>query len=705
MHVVPAGTDTSPAVPTTRRHLGEVHGLRGLALLLVVLFHLFGAGRVSGGVDVFLVVSGFLVTGSLLRRTESGTLRLGSVYARNLARLAPSALVVLGSVAVAAWALLPTGTWQDVWRQVIASGLYVENWDLIANELSYGAAGPATSPLQHFWSLSVQGQFLLAWPLVVLVVAWLCRRAHVRVRRHLALVIALASAASFAYALHLTAVLQPTAYFHTATRFWELGAGALLALVPLRGATALRALGAWAGLGLIISSGFLLDGGTLFPGPWTLWPVTGALLVLAGAGTPEAWGPRQLLDQAPFRFVAGISYELYLWHWPVLIFYLALRGFPAVGWRGAAVVLAVSLMLAWVTQKVVARPVALAVPRTLTPARAAFALAAGGLATALVVVPTAAVSVELRVRQVAELEALQHLSMEYTGAGALTAQVPRVTSSGPSGASGASASGAATSREPVVAPVRPSPEIARTDYTRVDHDEDCIQEHGDGPGLDQVRMCTLNDPSEPTRTVLVTGGSHTYQWAPALNRLAREHDWRVLVAGKGQCRLRYEPVPGDDCARWSANVLSVAYDLRPDAVFVTGTHTYDNRPEVVIPTEVAAWQHLDQAGIPTVTIRDNPRFTWSPPNCVRSHGRDAARCTLDRSDVFAKRNPVPGYPGMPATAGHVDLSDMICERRSCPPVVGNVMVYRDGSHLTATYLRSLTPALRTAVRDAAPWLY
>lgn len=681
-------------------HLTEVHGMRGLALLLVVLFHLFGGGRVSGGVDVFLVVSGFLVTGSLVRRAETGSLRLGPVYARNLARLAPSALVVLGAVALAAWALLPTGRWLEIWRQVIASGLYVENWDLISNTLSYGAAGPGVSPLQHFWSLSVQGQFLLAWPLVVLAVAWLCRRARIRVRRQLVVVVALASAASFAYALYLTGVLQPVAYFHTATRFWELGAGALLALVPLRGADGLRALAAWAGLGLIVSSGFLLDGGTLFPGPWTLWPVAGALLVLAGAGTTAAWGPRRLLELAPLRFIADISYELYLWHWPVLIFYLAVRDFPAVGVRGATLVLTVSLALAWVTRQVVARPVGLAVPRTMSPARSAGTLLAAGVATVLVLVPTLAASVDMQNRKAAQLEALQHLSPEYTGAQALTDPQPRATpDAGPAG------SGAAVQEVADEVPVRPDPELAKTDETRVDHNEECVQEHGDGPGRDQVRMCTLHDPAEPTRTVLVAGGSHTYQWAAAVNRVARDNGWRVLVAGKGQCRLRYEPVPTDDCERWSANVLAAAESLNPDAVFVTGTRTHEDRQEFIIPVEVAAWQQLDAVGIPVVTIRDNPRFAWSPPNCVRDHGRDAARCAMDRSDVFVKRNPVESFPGMPASAGHVDLSDSLCERRTCPPVIGNVMVYRDGSHLTATYLRSLTPALSTAVRQAAPWLY
>ncbi|MFC8800301.1 acyltransferase family protein [Promicromonospora sp. NPDC057138] len=691
----------SPAAPAASRpHLTEVHGMRGLALLLVVLFHLFGGGRVSGGVDVFLVVSGFLVTGSLLRRAETNALRLSAVYARNLGRLAPSALVVLGAVAVAAWLLLPSGRWLEVWRQVVASGLYVENWDLISNSLSYGAAGPATSPLQHFWSLSVQGQFLLAWPAVVLVVAWLCRRARVQVRRGLAMVAAVASAASFAYALYLTGVLQPTAYFHTATRFWELGAGALLALVPLRGGAALRAVGAWVGLGLIVSSGFLLDGGTLFPGPWTLWPVTGAMLVLAGAGTTAAWSPRRMLELAPLRFIADISYELYLWHWPVLIFYLAVRDFPAVGLKGATLVLTVSLILAWVTREVVARPVSLALPRSMTPARSAGTLLAAGVAMALVLVPTLVASVDLREREAAQLEALQHLGVEYTGAGALTARGTDASSGTPSSVSGASVR--EVSQE---VPVRPDPELAKTDETRVDHNEECIQEHGDGPGLDQVRMCTLHDPAEPTRTVLLAGGSHTYQWAAAVNRLARENGWRVLVAGKGQCRLKYEPVPTDDCARWSANVLVEADSLDLDAVFVTGSRTHEDQLEFVIPEEVAAWQQLDAAGIPVVTIRDNPRFNWSPPNCVRGNGRDAPRCALDRSEVFAKSNPVEDFPGVPTTAGHVDLSDVLCKPRWCPPVVGNVMVYRDGSHLTATYLRTLTPALATAVRHAAPWLY
>ena len=140
-------------------------------------------------------------------------------------------------------------------------------------------------------------------------------------------------------------------------------------------------------------------------------------------------------------------------------------------------------------------------------------------------------------------------------------------------------------------------------------------------------------------------------------------------------------------------------------MFVTGTHTYEDAPEVVLPAEVAAWQQLDAAGIPVVTIRDNPRFEWSPPNCVSSHGRDAARCVLDRSEVFAERNPVPTYPGMPASAAHVDLSDLICEPESCPPVIGNVLVYRDGSHLSATYVGTLTSALGDAVRREAPWLY
>lgn len=682
MPSLPAGIAQRPGV-----RLPEIHGLRGLALVLVVLFHLFGAGRVSGGVDVFLVVSGFLVTRSLVRRADDDSLRLGAVWARNAARLAPSALVVLAAVAAGTWLLLPESRWESIWRQVVASALYVENWDLVANELSYGAAGPAASPLQHFWSLSVQGQFLLVWPVLVLLVGVVVRRARLRVATVLLPLVALATVVSFAYAVHLSAVQQPVAYFHTATRFWELGAGALLGLVPLGVPRRLRALGAWLGLGLVVASGFVLDGGTLFPGPWTLWPVAGALLVIAGAGTPSSWGPRGTLAFAPLRFLADISYELYLWHWPVLIFLMALTGVDAVGWREAALVLTASVALAWLTQRLVARPAARAVPRVLPPRRALAALAAATTATALVVVPVLGLQSELRQRT-AEAEAeFGVVDTLHPGASALEAAevLP-------------------------AADLRPALAGAQADKGPFFTDDRCVQQHGSGPGLDEVLWCDLHAPEEPTATVLLAGGSHMYQWSETFLEIAKENGWRLVLAGKGQCRVKHVPEPEHGCVLWGDNVIELAKELRPDAMVVDGTHThYEGELEDIPAEQVAAWQLLDEAGIRLIGLRDNPRGDDEPlvRDCLAEHGVGTSLCDLDRSDVYPAVSPALTTPGVPESMVHIDLTQWFCRESDgrCPAVIGNVLVYRDASHLTNTYLLSLRPMLADALRAQAPWLF
>jgi peptidoglycan/LPS O-acetylase OafA/YrhL len=637
-------------------------------------------------VDVFLVVSGFLVTRSLVRRADEGTLRLGSVYARNAARLAPSALVVLGAVAVAAWLVLPEWRWESVWRQVIASAFYLENWELIGNELSYGAAGPAASPLQHFWSLSVQGQFLVLWPAVVLLVGLLVRRARWSVRWTMLPLVVLLLAASFAYAVQLSAVDQPVAYFHTATRLWELAAGALLGLLPLGTPGRVRALGAWLGLGLVVASGFVLDGGSLYPGPWTLWPVIGALLVIAGAGTRSSWGPRGLLALRPVRFLADISYELYLWHWPVLVLLMAAVGVTRVGWPEATVVLVVSVVLAWLTQRLVALPVARAVPPTVRRRRAGVSLLVAAVATALVVVPVIAATDHLQRRTAEASTEFGVVDELHLGAAALSRSEPLKR-----------------------AEVRPDLALSVQDKGEYFTDGNCVQGLGDGPGAADLRWCELSSPAEPTATVMLVGGSHTYQWTDAFLRIAEKNDWRLILAGKGQCRVKHVPDPQHPCVQWGDKVIELAAELQPDAVIVEGTHThYDGELEDLPDEQVAAWQLLDQAGVRLIGIRDNPR--GGDPrvsDCLLEHGVTTKLCDLVRSEVYPAVSPALTHPGVPESMVQIDLTRLICPPPGdrCPAVIGNVLVYRDASHLTNTYILSMAPMLEDALRNQAGWLF
>ncbi|MFI8526910.1 acyltransferase family protein [Promicromonospora sukumoe] len=692
------GTDARPpdgGTPAGRpaAHVPELHGLRGLALALVVAFHLFGDGRVSGGVDVFLVLSGFLATGSLLRRAERRELRLGEHYGRTFARLVPPALLVLAATAALAWWVMPRGTWMQTGREILASALYYVNWEMISGQLAYGAAGPQTSPLQHFWSMSVQGQFFLAWPVVVLVVVALARTARISSRGLLLVVAGGTTVASFVFAQALHGADQPVAYFHTWARFWELGLGGFLALLLpwLRLPDALRPLLGWAGLGLVVSSGFVLDGGALFPGPWALWPVAGALLVLLGSGGSAGWGPRGLLRVAPLRFVADISYALYLWHWPLLIAYLHHTGRDHVDLTGAALIMAVSVVLSWLTTQLVGNPA----QRFRERFGGVRALVAVTVCVGLVAGGTVAGLAGLERRDAALLAAAEDLASSAA------------EDSGPAEYPGALALGDAyTEPVPDGVPVLPAPAVAARDRPAVDGDG-CIEGSSHTAGSDRPLMCVLHDERDPERVVVMVGDSHTIQWTPAMTEVAKEEGWQALLLARRGCRLA-EPVeppdPTDMCWAWRANAMAALEQMRPDAVMVVGSRTSPTEPgDVVDPPEVLAWQRLAESGIRVVTLRDNPRFGFDVPACVEE--APAAGCSRPRDEVYSPVNPVRGAEGVPPSAVHLDLTRFICAELLCEGVVGNVLIYRDDNHMTATYAATLAQPLHQALRAKARWLF
>ncbi len=754
--------------------VGAVDGLRGLALLLVVAFHLFGQGRVSGGVDVFLVLSGYFATGALLRRAEGGTLRLAAHYARTLARLLPAALVVLAAVTVALLTLAPRLRWSAGLREVGASATSWQNWELVSSSLAYGAAGPDASPLQHFWSLSVQGQFFAAWPLVVLGLVAVARRraraggARLTPRGLVTAVTAAATAASFAYALWLVDVDQPVAYFSTFTRFWEIGVGALLALTlpravggaPRRGSSRpgsfaagpARTWAGWAGLALVVGSGFLVDGADVFPGAWALVPVSGAVLVLAAtvAGSTRPWGIERLLDSAPLRLGARVSYALYLWHWPVLVFWLLTTGYRQAGPLAAVAVLAISAVLAWLTTRYVAEPLLAHVTTRLAARRAArsgpapadrasdpagrvaalpsgrrtLAVLAGTAVLVLGGAQVAATAHDETVRQ--NVTDLLAPSPDHPGAAALVpdrsaAQAPGTRAAkaqAPDAQDHVAQDPAPPDLDPTASgPATPPPPFRPATWVAYDdHPDrpDCAQ----GGDRSELLECVVVDQADPAAVVYLAGASHEQQYEEAFAALAREHGWELREMLKHGCRLATPdggeddgedtaagPVPPPSCVAWNEEALAALVAARPDVVVVVGSRTYeDGAPEEVLPGQVGAWRVLADAGIRVVTIRDNPRFEWFVPECL-DRADVPEDCARPRAEQLAPVSPVPTAPGVPATAVHLDLSDAVCGPEVCDPVVGNVLVYRDDDHLTNTYVRTLAPVVGRQLRSGAPWLF
>ncbi|HEU0257774.1 MAG TPA: acyltransferase, partial [Microbacteriaceae bacterium] len=350
----------------------EVQALRALAVALVVVFHLWPGALPGGfvGVDVFFVISGFLITGQLLREAgRLGRIRLGGFWARRVRRLLPAALASLAATGIATWLVAPQTVWRQYFSDIAASAAYVQNWHLVAQAVDYFAPSGA-SPVQNFWSLAVEEQFYLVWPLLLVVALVATRRRPGARRRAFVAVLGAASVASLIYCVVVSRDAAQIAYLSTLARGWEFGLGGLLALVLPRlsrlgeraasrngWAAALsgaRAALSWCGVAVIVVSAFLLNSGTAFPGAVALWPTLATCVVIA-AGVPRGrWAPGRAMTLPAVQWLGGASYSLYLWHWPVIVLapfaWERIAGRSAPAWS-SLLVLALSLALAWASKR------------------------------------------------------------------------------------------------------------------------------------------------------------------------------------------------------------------------------------------------------------------------------------------------------------------------------------------------------------------
>jgi peptidoglycan/LPS O-acetylase OafA/YrhL len=667
----PRATSAVPAAS----HIPEIDGLRGVAIALIVAYHIWFR-RVSGGVDVFLLLSGFLITWTLVRAVERhGRVRFIPFYARIVRRIFPPALVVLIGVVVATVVWLPQTRWRATLGDVVASAVYAVNWRLAGNSVDYLASRDAASPVQHYWSLAIQGQFYLAWPLLIAAAALLAGWFTVRLRTTLLVLLGTVFVVSLGYSVQRTAADPVYTYFDTFARIWEFALGGLLvlALPYLRLARAVSVPLGWLGLAALVTGGMVFDGGDEFPGWAALWPTLAAAALIATAGSGSRVGVDRLLRTRPLSRLGDLSYALYLWHWPVLICYLAVTGLPRATLRGGLLIIAGSVTLALVTRWLVEVRLRRSGLGQRTN-RGGFALAAACVAAVLVVTAGWHGYISWQQRQ-------PDNPGHYPGAAYLAAgggQLPE-------------------------APYRPSALDAKDDKAVV-YDNGCHQSLHDS----EVIACEFG-PADAERTIALVGGSHSAHWLPAFGELTERNRWRIVSMTKSSCRFAPEDLPdGADrtqvsCQEWSEQVTAELAELRPDAVFTTATvggDTGDSTPAGYL----TQWRQLEQLGILVLAIRDTPWQDQDVPECVERYGRDAERCggsraehNLDGPAAVAER------PDLPGNVRLLDLTDYVCEVEFCPAVIGNVLVYHDAHHLSATYARTLAPYLSDAIVDAAGW--
>jgi peptidoglycan/LPS O-acetylase OafA/YrhL len=689
----------------------DLDGLRGIAIALVAVFHVW-FGRVSGGVDVFLALSGFFFGSRVLRTamTPGASLWPGPEILRLVRRLLPALVVVLAASAVLTILIQPQTRWETFADQSLASLGYFQNWELANTASDYLRAGEAVSPLQHIWSMSVQGQFYLAFLLLVFGCALLFRRVLGRHQRTAFVVLLSAlTIASFVYAVHAHNTDQATAYYNTFARAWELLLGALVgALVGhLRLPMWLRTTFAVVALAAILSCGALIDGVNEFPGPWALVPVGATVLFILSAANrvadPHTGGrmpwPNRLLATRPFVALGSMAYSLYLWHWPLLIYWLAYTGEDRVNFLEGAVVLLVSGVLAWLTTRYIENPLrygpapAAADAAPSLPLRARLrrpTIALGSVVTLLAVALTAT-SFTWREHVTIERANGKELSglsaRDYPGARALTenAKVPKL-------------------------PMRPTVLEARKDLPRTTEDG-CIS---DFDNVDIIN-CTYGDENAE-RTIALAGGSHAEHWITALDLLGRKYGFKVVTYLKMGCPLTTEQVPlvmGNNqpypkCREWNDKVMDKLIADRPDFVFTTSTRPWNIKPGDVMPaTYIGIWERFEEAGIPVLAMRDTPWLVrngkpYFPADCI-AEGGDAISCGVKRSDVLSERNPTLDFVDRFSVLRPLDMSDAVCRPDICRAVEGNVLLYHDAHHISTTYMRTMADELGRQLGAATGW--
>lgn len=667
---------------------GDIQGLRAIAVLAVFADHLLGR-PVGGftGVDMFLVISGFLITGLLIREHErTGTISFGGFYRRRIKRILPASVLVICATLVASVTVLPASRAQDVVADGAWALLFSANWRFASSGTDYFNDGTLPSPLRHFWSLGVEEQFYFVWPWLMLAVLFLLTRrtgaralSDTRRRGVLAAVLGVLALASVLWAAYETAAAPTWAYFSTLSRAWELGAGALLAVaVPLlaRIPDRLRPVLAWLGIALLVASVLVVDesrGG--FPWPWALLPVTGVSLVIA-AGTGGAARAPRVLDNRVAGYIGDISYSLYLWHWPVIVLLPALLAPDTPVFWAAAVGLAVGLSVA--SYHLVENPLRRAVWFPLAPApqragggrRLVTTAAVAGL---LAVVVAVAVTADRRIAQA-----------EQSPSAAAPASVEARACLG-AGSVGREEECDAVLGERLV----PGLDTYAED---VDGAFDCWRSRES----ERFPECEAGDP-EGERTVALVGDSHAASLLPALDPLAEEHGWRIRIYTGISCTWYDKRGPSACGEALDAAMAEIRQDGAVDAVIVSGNRSegvygYEERLE----RTVDAWSEVATEDRPVIAVSDVPAVAEEALQCLSRVGFSPTEddCGTPRDQALATGDTLLGAAEQVEHAEAVDLTAALCDDRLCRSEIGNTIVYRDtNGHLAASFAETLVPYL------------
>ncbi|WP_103663252.1 acyltransferase family protein [Microbacterium sp. CJ77] len=663
----------------------DIQALRAVAVGLVLLNHLWPERLTGGyiGVDVFFVISGYLITAHLVRDANtSGRINLAKFWARRAKRLLPAALVVLSVTVVLTAVWLPLTSQRQSFNQIGAAGAYILNWILAATSMDYFAHDVAQSPVTHYWSLSVEEQFYIVWPLLILAGIGLTRRRS-RAVRTAAIIAALAAvfAASLAWGIYSSASTGNAAYFETTGRAWEFAAGGLLAFVPAASARLQLWLipVAWAAWGAIAFAAWTFDAQSGFPGVLALVPVAATSTLIWIGDIKHSWSPNGITSLGPVQFLGGISYSVYLWHWPLIVVapFMLDREITA---KDKLMILGVTLLLAYLSKRFIEDPVRLSQQPVLSSPRIVLALSAASVLLLLF--------------------ATIPLANRITSQAMSSAQTMHARAIAPDECFGAQAALSGSTCPDSHQIDDPSTVLATwgVQDDSVANGSVCLQLRGNP----DILNCSFGVPEgEQDINVALVGDSHAGMWSTALDAIAGEYGIRVTTFLNSACPVTLDrgivgasdhiPAHQSACLKWREEVVAVVASSPDIDVVIASNRDRSYSTAEGVPDGgqgyAAAWQTWLDAGKQVIVIKDAPTFADSVPQCIATSGNSGETCTVPRLPSPSPMELAVSQIDSSRLA-LIDYSNVFCDVTTCYAVIGGIPAYLDTEHLTADFARS-----------------
>jgi len=705
--------------PAKGHFRADLQGLRAVAVLLVALNHV-GLDSLSGGyvgVDVFFVLSGFLITGLLLHEARAnGRISIPQFYVRRARRILPAAALTLVVTDIAAYHLLNLVRAREVLWDSIAAAFFGANIRFASQGADYFASSQPPSPIQHYWSLAVEEQFYLVWPALLALVlftpsvvrvlsgrpGWKPGRVGRRQLRRLLVVIVLAAVASLAWSVLQTGTHPALAYFSTFTRAWELGLGAALAIATRwlgRVPQALRAVCGWLGLAAIGFAAATFTSTTAFPGFVALIPTVGAALVIAaGIGSADArWAAARVLAVRPMRYIGDRSYAFYLWHWPVLIIAAEYAG-HALSLAIRSLLLAAAFAISVVSYRFVENPIRRS---DWSPGSTAF-LWPASVGAVVLVAAMALHSIDAKAIRLDDAAA----------AAVLAAPASPAASASPRGTTGSAAAtpsrvyvvptlpavvaavAAARRSAPLPSILTPSPAQLLDDH--YGYPDGC----GANDGQTTSSICRLGNAAA-SKTVVVFGDSHVEMWLPPLLARAQVGHFAIVPLIKQGCTPpRWVAAWGKaECASWYRWALGKLRQLKPTVTVVGGAlDAGQGRPYADMLTALRRTATTARRYSKVVVMDDPPSLSSQPVDCILGRGANMNRCSSTPNDE--QLSVREGASAVVSGAGgtFLDTTGWFCYQNLCPMVIGNRIAYVDSGHITQTYATALAPQLGATLK-------